>query len=116
MEAKAIAKWVHSSPFKVRRVAKMIRGKGVDEALNILHFSDTAAAKPLEKALRSAVANMLNKEEGTKLSPEELVIKELRIDEGYMLKRFRAASMGRATRIRRRTCHISVVVTDTLEK
>lgn len=112
MEAKARAKWVRYSPLKVRRVAKMIRGKVVNDALNILHFSDVAAAKPLEKALRSAVANMMNKEEGTKLMPEDLVIKELRIDEGYMLKRFRAASMGRATRIRRRTCHISVVVAD----
>ncbi|MBN2355203.1 50S ribosomal protein L22 [candidate division KSB1 bacterium] len=112
MEARAIAKWVRYSPFKVRRIAKLIRGKVVDDALNILHFSDSAAAKPLEKALRSAVANLLNKEEGAKVSPEDLIIKELRIDEGYMLKRFRAASMGRATRIRRRSCHISVVVAD----
>lgn len=115
MEAKAIAKYVHNSPFKVRRVAKLVRGKVVNDALNILHFSDTAAAKPLEKALRSAVANLMNKEEGKKLVPEELVIKELRIDEGFMLKRFRAASMGRATRIRRRTCHISIVVADKAE-
>ncbi len=112
MEAKAIAKWVHNSPLKVRRVAKLVRGKVVKDALNILHFSETAASEPLEKAIRSAVANMLNKEEGSKLAPEDLYVKELRIDEGYMLKRFRAASMGRATRIRRRTCHISVVVAD----
>lgn len=115
MEARAVAKWVRYSPLKVQRVAKMIRGKVVNEALNILHFSDTAAAKPLEKAVRSAVANLLGKEEGSKISPEELIIKELRIDKGYMLKRFRAASMGRANRIRRRTCHISVVVADKAE-
>jgi large subunit ribosomal protein L22 len=112
MEAKAVAKWVRKSPLKVRRVAKLVRGKLVQDALNILHFSEVAASEPLEKAIRSAVSNMLNKDEGSKLSPEELYIKELRIDEGYMLKRFRAASMGRATRIRRRTCHISVVVAD----
>lgn len=110
MEAKAIAKWVRMSPYKVRRVAKLIRGKVVHDALNTLHFSDTAASEPLEKVLRSAVANMLQKKEGSKISPEDLIIKELRIDGGYTLKRFRAASMGRASRVRRRTCHISVVV------
>ena len=110
MEARAIAKWIRMSPFKVRRVANLVRGKQVNEALNVLHYSVTAASEPLEKALRSAVANILNKEEANKLSPDDLFIKELKVDEGYVLKRFRAASMGRAVRIRRRTCHIQVTV------
>jgi large subunit ribosomal protein L22 len=112
MEAKAIARWVRMSPFKVRRVANLVRGKVVDDALNILHFNSNAASEPLEKVVHSAVANLLNKEEASKLSPEELYIKSLTVDGGFMLKRFRAASMGRASRIRRRTCHITVVVAE----
>ncbi len=112
MEAKAIAKWVRMSPFKVRRVANLIRGKVVHDALNILHFSDTAASEPLEKVLRSAVANVMTQEAASKITPEELFVKELKVDEGFTLKRFRAASMGRASRVRKRTCHISVVIGD----
>ncbi len=111
MEAKAIAKWVRMSPFKVRRVAKLIRGKVVNEAINILHFNDTAASEPLEKAVRSAVANLVNNQDA-KVSPEDLYIKELKVDGGFQLKRFRAASMGRASRIRKRTSHITVVVAE----
>ena len=110
MEARAIAKWVRMSPYKVRRVANLVRGKVVNDALNILHFNDTAASVPIEKVLRSAVANMLSNEEASKVTPEDLYIKELVIDGGFTLKRFRAASMGRASPIRKRTCHISVVV------
>jgi large subunit ribosomal protein L22 len=112
MEARAIAKWIRMSPFKVRRVANLVRGKVVNDALNILHFSETAASEPLEKVLRSAVANMMSKEAASKVSPEELIVKELQVDEGFTLKRFRAASMGRASRVRKRTCHISVVIGD----
>ena len=115
MEARAIARWVRMSPYKVRRVAKLIRGKGVNEAINTLHFSDTAASEPLEKVVRSAVANLMNNEEASKLSPEDLYIKELRVDGAFMLKRYRAASMGRAMRIRKRTCHISVVIAENEE-
>jgi large subunit ribosomal protein L22 len=115
MEAKAIARWIRMSPFKTRRVADLVRGKDVNDALNILHFNSNAASEPLEKVVRSATANLLNKEEASKLSPEELYIKSLTVDGGFMLKRFRAASMGRASRIRRRTCHITVVVADKLQ-
>ncbi|HPG39516.1 MAG TPA: 50S ribosomal protein L22 [bacterium] len=111
MEAKAIAKWIRMSPYKVRRVAKLVRGKQINEAINLLHFNDTAASEPLEKAVRSAVANLINNQD-TKISPDDLYIKELSIDGGFMLKRFRAASMGRASRVRKRTCHISVTVAD----
>lgn len=116
MEARAIARWVRMSPFKVRRVANQVRGKQVNEALNLLHYSVTAASEPLEKALRSAVANILNTEKASKTSPDDLFIKELKIDAGYVLKRFRAASMGRAVRIRRRTCHIHVTVAEKVAK
>jgi len=111
MESKAIAKWIRMSPYKVRRIGKLIRGKDVNDAINILHFNDTAASEPLEKAVRSAVANLINNQEA-KVSGDDLFVKELRIDGGFTLKRFRAASMGRASHIRKRTCHISVVVAE----
>ena len=115
MEARAITKWVRTSPIKMRRVAKLVRGKQVNEALNILHFNNTSAWEPLEKTVRSAVANLMNSDDASKISPEDLYIKELRIDGGVTFKRFRAGSMGRASRIRRRTSHISVVVAETEE-
>ena len=110
MEAKAIAKWIRMSPYKVRRVANQVRGKDVDDALNILHFSTTGASLPIEKVVRAAVANMLNDEKASHVSTEDLFIKELKVDGSFMMKRFRAASMGRAMHIRKRTSHISVVV------
>ena len=112
MEARAIAKWVRISPYKVRRVAKLVRGKTVNEAINTLHFSNTAASEPLEKVLRSAVANLMNREEASKISIDDLMIKELKVVGAFALKRFRAAYMGRAMRIRKRTCHITLVIAE----
>ncbi len=110
MEARAVSKYVRMSPTKVRRVVDLVRGKEVDEAINILHFTRKSAAVPVEKTLRSAVANLVNSTESTRIDPEELFVKEIRVDEGPRLKRFRAASMGRAMRLIRRTCHITIVV------
>jgi len=110
MEARAVAKYVRMSPQKARRVIDLIRGVGVDKALNVLHYTHKAAAKPIEKTLRSAVANMLNNEEASNIDPESLMVKEAYVDQGFALKRFRAASMGRAMRIKRPSCHITIVV------
>lgn len=115
MEAKAIAKWIRISPYKVRRVANLVRGIGVDEALNILHFNSTSSSLPIEKVVRSAVANLMNNENASRLSSDDMYIKELKVDGAFMMKRFRAASMGRAMRIRKRTSHISVVVAEKKE-
>ncbi|RMD98339.1 MAG: 50S ribosomal protein L22 [Calditrichaeota bacterium] len=112
MEAIAKAKYVRMSPLKVRRVADLIRGKKVSDALNILHFTQKAAATPIEKTLRSAVANMLNDERSSKVDPEELYIKEIRVDQGITLRRFRPAAMGRAVRIRKPTSHIFIRVAE----
>ena len=112
MEAKAVAKYIRMSPRKIRRVADLIRGKNVGDALNILHFSKKAASMPLEKTLRSAVSNILNIEGSSKVDPDDLYIRELRVDEGITLRRFRAASMGRAVRIRKRTSHITIKVAE----
>jgi large subunit ribosomal protein L22 len=100
------------SPRKVRRVIGLVRGKNVEAALNVLHFTRKRAALPVEKTLRSAVANMIKKQEGKKIVPEELVIERAFVDGGFMMKRFRAGSMGRASRIRKRSCHVTIVVSD----
>ncbi len=112
MEAKAKARWIRMSPYKVRHAAELIRGKGVHDALNILHFSDVAASRPLEKLLQSAVANFMNMEDAPKAGPEDLYIKTLTVDGGSMLKRYRPGAMGRAMPVRKRTCHINIVVED----
>lgn len=111
MEAVAVGRYIRMSPRKVRRVADLIRGRQVDDAINVLIFTSKAAARPIEKVLRSAVSNLVNNTEiSEKVDPEKLYIKEVRIDEGPTLKRFRAASMGRVMRIRRRTTHIQIRV------
>jgi len=112
MEARAVAKQVRMSPRKVRLVVDQIRGKAVNDAYSILQFSKKAAAEPVDKTLRSAVANAQYKaeESGDVLDVDELVIKECYVDEGPTLKRWRARAMGRASPIRKRTSHITVVV------
>lgn len=113
MEARAIARYVRMSPRKARQVVDMVRGIRVDQALNILHFTPKAAAKPVEKTLHSAVSNLLSQEHASKIDPEDLVVKEAFVDQGLSFKRFRAASMGRAMRMKRPTCHITIVVSET---
>ena len=112
MEARAIAKEIRMSPRKVRLVADQIRGRSVNEAISVLQFSKKAAAIPMRKTLQSAVANAREKAdlEGDSVDIDELVISRVFIDEGRVLKRWRAGAMGRATPRRRRTSHITVVV------
>ncbi len=110
MEAIAREKYVRVSPIKLRRVIQLIKHKNVEEALNILHFTPKRAAKVLEKALRSAVANFYEKEEGSKITPSQIYIKNAYVDNGPMLRRFRPMSMGRVGRIRRRTSHITIIL------
>lgn len=113
MEARAVAKYVRLSPRKARQVIDLVRGNRVDEALNVLHFTRKAAARPIEKTLRSAVSNLLNTDGASKVDPENLIVKEAYVDQGFGFRRFRAASMGRAMRMKRPTCHITIVVGDT---
>lgn len=116
MKARAVAKQIGMSPRKVRLVVDLIRGKPVNDAYSILQFSKKAAARPVEKTLRSAVANAQYKaeEEGEVLDVDELVVSECFADEGPTMKRWRARAMGRASPIRKRTSHITIVV-DTKE-
>jgi large subunit ribosomal protein L22 len=110
MEGKALGKHLRISPRKMRRVAELIRGKNTEEAINILHFTRKNAATHIEKALRSAVANVTFVKPG--VDPHQLFIKEIFVDGGPMLKRGRAGSMGRRSMIRRRTSHVTVIVAE----
>ena len=112
MKSHAIARHVRMSPRKVRLVVDQIRGTSVNEAYAILQFSKKAASEPVSKTLRSAVANAQYKAEdqGSVLDLDDLVVREAYVDEGPTLRRFRAAAMGRAAPLRKRTSHITVVV------
>ena len=94
----------------MRLVIDLIRGKSVDAALHILHFSPKHASKVAEKVLRSAVANLQAKEEGGRLGPEDMLVKEAYVDGGMTMKRISPAPMGRAFRIRKRSNHVAITV------
>ncbi len=110
MEAKATHKYIGSSPRKMRLLIDLIRGKSVAEAIEILHFSPKHASKDAEKVLRSAVSNLMNKDESNKHNISELLIKEAYVNVGPTLKRISPAPMGRAYRIRKRSNHVTIVV------
>ena len=109
MEAVAKARHIHQSARKVRQVLNEVRGKHVENAINKLHFTPKKAAKIIEKTLRSAVANAVNRE-GSEVDADKLFIKEAFVDEGPTMRRFRPRAMGRATIIRKRTSHLTIVV------
>jgi large subunit ribosomal protein L22 len=102
---RAEAKWVRSSPRKARLVVDHIRGRTVPEARTLLAFSQRAVAREVEKVLRSAVANA---EANHGLVGDDLVVSAAYVDEGPVLKRWRARARGRVARIRKRTCHITI--------
>ncbi len=112
MQARAMARNVGMSPRKMRMVMDLIRGRGVNEAYSILKFSKKAATNPIEKTLRSAVANAQQKadQEGTFLDTDELVVREAYVNEGPTMKRFSPRAMGRATPIMKRTSHVTIIV------
>jgi large subunit ribosomal protein L22 len=108
-QVQATAKWVRSSARKARLVTDEIRGRSVPEARTILAFSSRAVARDVEKVLRSAVANA---EANHGLRGDELFVLTAYADEGPTLKRWRARARGRVARIRKRTCHITVKLTE----
>ena len=110
MEARAINRWISSSPRKMRLVIDLIRGKKVDEALTILHFSPKHASRVAEKVLRSAISNLQNKEESGRVETEQVFVKEAYVDGGPSAKRVLPAPMGRAFRILKRSNHLTIVV------
>lgn len=109
MQATASAKFVRIAPRKVRLVIDLIRGKEVGEAIAILRHTPRAASPVLEKILNSAIANA---EHNHELNPSNLKISAAYVDEGPIMKRFRPRAQGRASRINKRTSHITLVVSE----
>ncbi|MBW1971336.1 MAG: 50S ribosomal protein L22 [Deltaproteobacteria bacterium] len=107
MESQAKVKYVRIAPRKARLVADLIRGQTVNSALGTLIYTKKAAAKVIIKLLKSAVANASSQ---SNVDVDKLFIKKIFVDSGPTLKRFIPRAMGRATRIRKRTCHITVVL------
>jgi len=99
-----------TSPRKMRIVADLVRGKKVELALNILRFNSKEASGKLEKLLLSAIANWQAKNSEEVLEEAGLIVKEIRVDGGAMLKRLRPAPQGRAHRIRKRSNHVTIVL------
>ncbi|GBF12042.1 50S ribosomal protein L22 [Tepidibacillus infernus] len=112
MQAKAVARYVRIAPRKVSLVLDLIRGKKVGEAIAILRHTPKAASPVIEKVLNSAIANA---EHNYNMNVEELVVSEAYANQGPTLKRFRPRAMGRASRINKRTSHITVVLTEKKE-
>jgi large subunit ribosomal protein L22 len=106
---RAQARWVRMSARKARLVLDLIRGRTVPEARTVLAFTPRAAAREIDRVLASAVANA---ESAHGLDGDELVVLEAYADEGPTLKRWRARARGRVNRIRKRTCHITIVVAE----
>jgi large subunit ribosomal protein L22 len=109
-EVRAAAKWVRITPRKARLVVEHLRGRTVPEARTVLAFTERAAAREIEKLLKSAVANA---EANHNLIGDDLVVKSAFVDEGPVIKRWRARARGRAARIQKRTCHITLTLAPT---
>lgn len=109
METKAVAKYIRISPQKVRLVADVVRGMNTGNAVTILRFMPKKAARIIRKVLESAIANA---DQMRTVDIDTLYIKEITIDGGPVLKRFSPRAQGRATRILKRTSHITVVVAE----
>ena len=106
-EVRAQARWVRMAPRKARLTVEHIRGRTVPEARTVLAFTERAAAREVEKVLRSAVANA---EANHGLIGDDMIVDSAVVDEGPTMKRFRARARGRAARIRKRTCHITLTL------
>ena len=107
MKVRAQAKYIRQSPYKVRRVLDLVRGMPVTEATHVLYHAPQRATDPVAKVLKSAVANA---EHNHALDADDLFVLEAFADEGPTLRRYRPRARGRATRIRKRTSHITIVV------
>ncbi len=110
MDSRAVTRWVHLSPPKARLVIDLIRGKSVSQAIEILDNTPRRASDIIKQTLESAVANAMHREDGGHAKAEDLFIKTAFVDVGPSLKRFLTRAMGRATRIRKRLAHITIIV------
>jgi large subunit ribosomal protein L22 len=114
MEAKAVGKFLRTSPRKARQVADVIRGRAAGDALNVLALTPRKAARLIEKILRSAVANA--REKGGRDQLDALMVSEIQVGPGPTLKRWLPRARGRATPLRKRTSHIRITLRDSTER
>lgn len=112
MEARAIKRYIRSSPRKMRLVIDLIRGKKADEALSILKFTPNHASEDAMLVLKSAIGNLNNKvsDGGQSYTNKEIIVKTAMVDQGPTVKRILPAPMGRAYRVRKRSNHLTIVV------
>ena len=103
MEAKAVAKYVRMSPSKLKPVADLVRGKDLNEALNILKFTPGKGAEIIEKVVKSAAANAENNHD---MNPDDLYVAEIYANQGPTMKRWKAGAQGRASIILKRSSHV----------
>ena len=115
MESTAHLRFLRMSPRKISTVAALIRGKPVEAALNILKFTKRAAARPMEKLIKSAVANATDKSKG-QVDVDTLYVKTVSVDQGPTQRRFMPRAMGRATPIKKKTAHVHVVLAEAKKK
>ena len=115
MESKAHLRFLRMSPRKVSTVAALVRGKPVGQALNILRFTSRAAAVPVAKLIKSAVANATDLSKG-QVDVDKLVVKTISVDQGPTQRRYMPRAMGRASRINKKTSHINVVLEEVAKK
>jgi len=109
MDVRASTRFIRVSPQRTRNVIDLIRGASVNAALSTLNFTNTKAAKIVNKTLKSALANAKQREME---NLDALFVKEVFVNEGPIIRRFIARAMGRATRIRKRTSHITIILSD----
>jgi large subunit ribosomal protein L22 len=110
MEARAVRKHIRSSAKKMRPVVNVVRGKRVPEALNSLNFLPQKVTRIVKLTIMSAVHNLMDRNREERLDEKELVVREIRVDEGPRFKRFQPVSRGRAHPILKRTAHLTVVI------
>lgn len=113
METRAVAKFVRVAPRKARQITDMIKGKGPAEVLNILQFTSKGAGPIVAKVIKSALANARQNPE---INADNLYIERAYVNQGATLKRFRPRAMGRASKIRKRTSHITIVLKEKEKK
>jgi large subunit ribosomal protein L22 len=110
MESRCVAKYIRIAPRKMRLVADLVRGRSVNDAIGLLKFTTRSGARPTLKAIQSAVANIVNRDDARDVNPDQLIVKLIFVDEGPTYKRFLPRAMGRATPIRKRMSHLTVAV------
>jgi large subunit ribosomal protein L22 len=111
MQSSARLRHLRIAPRKVRIVADLVRGQNIGKALAVLRFTPKAAAKPVEKLLRSAIANAEDLSKG-QVDVDRLVVETIYVDQGPTLRRYLSRAMGRATRVNKKTSHVTVVLSD----